>query len=70
MAARTGRIRFSEFEAFAVGVVFTVNRDQRRDTKPAKVFLTHFSTRTLRCNHDDGNVVANLHAFFHNVETV
>ena len=70
MTARACCIRFSQFEAFAVRIVLSVNCNQCGDTKAAEVFLTYFGTGALRRNHDDSDVFTNLHAFFNDVEAV
>ena len=70
MTARTCRVRFRKVEALAIWIVLAVDRNKSRDTKTAKVFLANFRTWALRCNHDDGDVFADLHAFFNDVEAV
>src|SRR5690606_5076516 len=66
----TGSPGFSDVPAFAVWIVFRVYSDQGRYTETTLVFFTHFRTRALRCHHDHRQVRTDLHAFFHDVETV
>jgi len=41
-----------------------VHRNERRHTKAAHVLGANFGARALRGDHDDGDVVADLHALF------
>mmetsp|Transcript_5982 Transcript_5982/g.14243 ORF Transcript_5982/g.14243 Transcript_5982/m.14243 type:complete len:297 (-) Transcript_5982:3-893(-) len=58
------------FQAITVWVILGVHRDERRYAKPALVLLTNLGSRTLRGNHHNGQIVADLHALLHNVETM
>jgi hypothetical protein len=64
------RVGLGDFEAVAIRIVFTVNRDQRRYAEAAFVFFAHLGAGAFRRDHDDGNVLADLHAFFNDVEAV
>ena len=59
-----------EFDAFAGRIVFTVAGNESGNTKAALVFLAHFGARRLGSDHDDGEVAADLGAFFHDVKSV
>ena len=70
MSTGAGRVGFCQFKAVAIGIVFTVDSNQCRHTKAAKVLFAHFGAGALRRHHNDGNVIAHLHAFFDDVESV
>src|SRR5690554_5353709 len=70
MAAGAGRIGLGQLQTLAIGVVFHVHGNQGRYTEAALVLFAHFGAGALRRHHDDGNVIADLHAFFHDVEAV
>src|SRR5690606_8804751 len=70
VATSCSSVGFRDFEAIAVWIVFAVNGDQGRYAETTFVFFTYFGARAFRGNHDDGDVFADLHAFFNDVETV
>ena len=70
MTAGSGSIGLGDFEAVTIRIVLTMYRDQRRHAEAAFVFFTHFGSRAFRRDHDDGDVLADLHAFLDDVETV
>ena len=61
---------FSEFDAFTGRIVFTVAGNESWDAEAALVFLAHFRARRLGSDHDDGEVFANLGAFFDDIKSV
>ena len=70
VATGAGGVGLGQLQTFALGVVFHVYGNQCGYAEAALVFLAHFGARALRRYHDHGNVIADLHAFFHDVETV
>ena len=70
MTTGARRVSFCKLEAVTVGVVFAVNRDERWNAKATYLHLANLGTGTLWGEHDDGDVLTHLHAFFNNVEAV
>mmetsp|Transcript_120586 Transcript_120586/g.286462 ORF Transcript_120586/g.286462 Transcript_120586/m.286462 type:complete len:276 (-) Transcript_120586:464-1291(-) len=70
IAARRNCIGLREVKTIGLGIILRVHCDQGGNAKAALVLLADFGTRALRRHHDDGQVLADLHAFLHNVEPV
>ena len=70
MAASAHCVGFCQGKAFTFRIVGFVNSDQGGNTETTHVFSAHFRPWALRRHHDDGEVVADLHAFFDDVKTV
>mmetsp|Transcript_35243 Transcript_35243/g.76037 ORF Transcript_35243/g.76037 Transcript_35243/m.76037 type:complete len:575 (+) Transcript_35243:216-1940(+) len=70
IAARGGGVGLCELQALALRVVLGVDCDQGRHAEAALVLLTNLSAGALRSDHDDGEVVTDLHAFLDDVEAV
>ena len=63
-------VGLGEGEAFAVGVVVLVDGDEGRHAEATDVLGTHLGAGALGGDHDDGDVVTDLHALFDDVEAV
>ncbi|MNS81638.1 hypothetical protein D3C72_1153530 [compost metagenome] len=61
---------FGNRHAFALRIVFRVNRNQGWHTETTFVLFTHFGTWALRRNHHHGDVFTDLLAHFNDVETM
>ena len=70
MAPGAGGIGLGDFHAVPVGVIFRVNGNEGGDAKAPFVFFPDFRTRTFRRHHDNGDVFADLHSLFYDIETV
>mmetsp|Transcript_19762 Transcript_19762/g.59135 ORF Transcript_19762/g.59135 Transcript_19762/m.59135 type:complete len:484 (+) Transcript_19762:258-1709(+) len=65
-----GRVRLGELQTLALGVVLRVHSDERRHAEAALVLLADLRAGAFRGDHDDGQIVTDLHAFLHDVEAV
>ena len=70
MPARACRISFSELEALTLRIILEVHGNQGRHAEATQVFLSYLSARALGRHHDHGEIFADLHAFFDDVEAV
>jgi len=64
------RIGFGEFEALTLWVILEVHGNQGRHAEATDVFGPDFGAGALGRNHDDGDVVTDLHTFLDDVEAV
>ncbi len=70
MGTGAGGQGLGDLQTLAPGVVFPMYRDQGGNPETAQVLGAHFRARAFGAHHDHGDVLADLHAFFHQVEAV
>ncbi len=63
-------IGFGDLQTITVRVILPMYGNQCRYAETTFVFFTYLSTWAFRRNHDDGQVITDLHAFFNNIETM
>ncbi len=70
VAASGASVGLGNVPTLAFRVVFSVNSEKRRNAETALVLFADLRAWALRSNHDYSEVLADFHAFFHDVETV
>ena len=70
MAAGAGSVGLGNRQSFTVRVVIFMHSDERGYAKTSFILFPDLGSRTLRGNHDDGNIFPDLHTFFDDIETM
>ena len=70
MGAGAAGIGLGNIPALALGIVLPMDGDQGRHAEAALVLLAHLGAGGFGSHHDHGQVLADLHAFFNDIEAV